>query len=90
MTFNPHTTEDREEMLAAVGVADIEDLFVAIPEAVRFPTLDLPPALTEMEAASRLQELASENLAPPGQDVSRRRVVLAFRAGNSGPDSCTR
>ena len=64
MTFNPHTTEDREEMLAAVGVADIEDLFVAIPEAVRFPTLDLPPALTEMEAAARLQELATENLAP--------------------------
>ena len=51
-------------MLAAVGVADIEDLFVAIPQAVRFPTLDLPPALTEMEAAARLQELASENLAP--------------------------
>jgi len=51
-------------MLAAVGVADIDDLFVAIPEAVRFPTLDLPPALTEMEAAARLQELASENLAP--------------------------
>ena len=44
MTFNPHTTEDREEMLAAVGVADIDDLFVAIPEAVRFPTLDLPQA----------------------------------------------
>ena len=64
MTFNPHTIEDREEMLAAVGVGGIEELFSAIPEAVRFPTLDLPPALTEMEAAARLQELANENLAP--------------------------
>src|SRR4051794_11510554 len=64
MTFNPHTTEDREEMLAAVGVGGIDELFVAIPESVRFPKLDLPPALTEMEAAARLQELASENLAP--------------------------
>src|SRR6478752_8304983 len=63
MTFNPHTTEDREEMLAAVGVADIEELFEAIPENVRFPELDLPPALTEMEAAQRMQALAGENLA---------------------------
>jgi glycine dehydrogenase subunit 1 len=64
MTFNPHTKEDREEMLAAIGVDSAEEFFAGIPEAVRFPNLDLPPALTEMEAAQRMQELAGKNLAP--------------------------
>jgi glycine dehydrogenase subunit 1 len=64
MTFNPHTAADRREMLRSVGVDSIEDLFTAIPDAVRFPTLDLPPVLTEMEAAARLSELAARNVVP--------------------------
>ncbi|MEA2582290.1 MAG: glycine dehydrogenase subunit 1 [Thermomicrobiales bacterium] len=64
MTFNPHTPADRREMLSAVGVDSIESLFTAIPKAGRFPTLDLPPVLTEMEAAARLSELAAKNVVP--------------------------
>ncbi|HKG27155.1 MAG TPA: aminomethyl-transferring glycine dehydrogenase subunit GcvPA [Thermomicrobiales bacterium] len=64
MTFNPHTAEDRREMMQTVGVDGIEDLFTAIPRSIRFPTLDLPPVLTEMEAAARLSELAARNLVP--------------------------
>jgi glycine dehydrogenase subunit 1 len=62
MTFNPHTAEDRAEMLAAVGVSSIDELFSVIPEAIRQPELHLPPALTEMEAAARLTELAGKNM----------------------------
>ncbi|HQX63131.1 MAG TPA: aminomethyl-transferring glycine dehydrogenase subunit GcvPA [Thermomicrobiales bacterium] len=62
MTFNPHTEEDRAAMLAAVGAAGVESLFDAIPDAVRFPTLDLPSTLSEQEAYSRLSELAAKNL----------------------------
>jgi glycine dehydrogenase subunit 1 len=61
MTFNPHTVEDREAMLAAVGLARLESLFGAIPEQVRFPDLDLPPRLSEQEAYRRLSELAARN-----------------------------
>ena len=32
-------------------------------------TLDLPRALTEMEAAQRLEELAGRNIVPPPQDI---------------------
>jgi glycine cleavage system pyridoxal-binding protein P len=42
MTFNPHTTQDRAEMLAAIGTDTVESLFTAIPSDVRFPTLELP------------------------------------------------
>jgi glycine dehydrogenase subunit 1 len=64
MTFNPHTQADREEMLAAIGVDSIEDLFEAIPASIRFPELKLPRMLTEMEAAARMQQLASRNIFP--------------------------
>ena len=64
MVFNPHTDTDRSAMLARIGADSVESLFEPVPARVRFPTLDLPPALTEMEAAERLGELADTNLAP--------------------------
>jgi len=48
-------------MLATIGVKSLEDLFKDIPAKHRFPNLDLPPALTEMEAAAELAELAESN-----------------------------
>jgi glycine dehydrogenase subunit 1 len=69
MTFNPHTTEDRAEMLKAVGAETVEELFTPVPEKFRFPTLDLPRSLTEMEAAQRLEQLAGHNVLPAPQDI---------------------
>jgi glycine dehydrogenase subunit 1 len=69
MTFNPHTNEDRREMLDAIGVETISDLFSPVPEQYRFPKLDLPPMLTEMEAAQRMEELANRNFVPPPCDI---------------------
>jgi glycine dehydrogenase subunit 1 len=48
-------------MLEAIGVKSMEELFQDVPKKHRFPELDLPPALTEMEAAAELQELAIGN-----------------------------
>lgn len=62
MSFVPHTPEDRKEMLDAIGVSSIEELFEAIPESVRFPDLDLPPTLSELEANRTLNELAARNV----------------------------
>ena len=62
MPYIPHTNEDREAMLAAVGVSSLEELFAAVPERVRFPELDLPLALSELGARWELESLAEENL----------------------------
>ncbi len=59
--FIPHTDADRAAMLRTVGIEKLEDLFVDVPEKYRFPTLDLPPALTEMEVTAELQEIADAN-----------------------------
>ena len=66
--FIPHTDADREAMLQTIGVKKLEDLFQAIPAGHRFPKLDLPPALTEMEAMGELQGLAmaKRDLTRPG------------------------
>ena len=61
MNYLPHTTEDRNDMLAACGVEDISDFFAIIPEKKRFPTLDLPEPLSEMEVLRELKELAESN-----------------------------
>ena len=57
------TEGDREEMLAAIGVASIEELFRDIPAGVRFDReLDLEPALSEPELVRHLEELAARNV----------------------------
>ena len=61
MTYIPISPSERDAMLSAVGVKSLEDLFRDIPARHRFPNLDLPPALTEMEAAAELGELSIGN-----------------------------
>jgi glycine dehydrogenase subunit 1 len=61
MTYIPHSPLERDEMLATIGVKSLEDLFKDVPAKHRFPLLDLPPALTEMEVAAELQGLADAN-----------------------------
>jgi glycine dehydrogenase subunit 1 len=59
--FIPHTDADRAAMLRAVGIEKLDDLFSDVPEKYRFPTLNLPPALTEMEVSAELQDIALAN-----------------------------
>jgi glycine dehydrogenase subunit 1 len=63
VSFTSLTAEDREAMLAAIGVETIDDLFRDIPPGVRFDrTLDVPQALTEAELTRHLEELAAKNV----------------------------
>ncbi len=56
------TEADRKEMLAAIGVSSVEDLFIDIPEGVRYRgLLGLEPALSEPELVAHLEKLASRN-----------------------------
>ena len=62
MPYIPHTDAERFEMLKTIGVEKIEDLFRDVPEAVRFPKLDLPAAISEMEVMWELQNIAGANV----------------------------
>jgi glycine dehydrogenase subunit 1 len=57
------TDADREAMLAAIGVASVEELFRDIPKSVRYAReLDIAPALTEVELQRHLEALAAKNV----------------------------
>ncbi len=61
MTYIPISPKERDAMLKTIGVDSLDALFDAVPAKHRFPKLNLPPALTEMEAAAHLADLASSN-----------------------------
>ena len=62
MAYIPHTEAERRAMLAAVGVKRMDDLYPDVPGSVRFPDLDLPEPLSELEAMQELQLLSEVNL----------------------------
>jgi glycine cleavage system P protein (glycine dehydrogenase) subunit 1 len=64
MGYSPHTQADRAAMLAAIGAADVDELFSDIPAAVRARSFAVPDALSEQEARSELERLAGRNRLP--------------------------
>jgi glycine dehydrogenase subunit 1 len=61
MSFAPHTDEERREMLEAIGVGVMEEMFRDVPSHARFPDFNLPPALSEIELATTFRRLADRN-----------------------------
>ena len=61
MTYIPISPKERDAMLETIGAKSLDDLFEAVPAKHRFPQLNLPPALTEMEAMNELSGLAQSN-----------------------------
>lgn len=61
MPYGPHTPDDRARMLAALGIASVDELFSDIPEALRASRLELPGPEPELELAARLERLAARN-----------------------------
>jgi len=64
--FTPHTDADVGEMLEAIGVDSLDDLFADVSPKFE-GELDLPPALSEHEALADVQEAAKENV--PGLPI---------------------
>ena len=59
--YIPSTTGEQAEMLAALGIDSIDQLFADIPVEFRNPTLDLPAPLSELEIQRELGGLATKN-----------------------------
>lgn len=59
--FLVHNEKTKFEMLDAIGLKTVEDLFSQIPDEARMTTLDLPKALSEMETQKVVKRLANKN-----------------------------
>ncbi len=75
--YIPNTSEERAQMLKAVGVASVDQLFADIPASHRNPSLDLPPPMSELEVRRELASLAAAN-----QDLARYACFLGAGAYN--------
>ena len=63
MRYLPLTQEDRAQMRAAIGVADVAALYADVPEALRLDApLDLPRGKSEMAVERLLGAMAKRNL----------------------------
>src|ERR1700730_144606 len=60
--FTQLTADDRAHMLRTIGIDRVDELFADVPADARFPVLDLPPALSELEASRHLAQLAGQNV----------------------------
>src|SRR5689334_10398393 len=49
-------------MLRTIGIERVEQLFADVPADARYPALELPPALTELEVSRHLADLAAQNV----------------------------
>jgi len=62
MPYLLNTPEDRDAMLATIGVGSVDDLFAPIPAELRLGRpLQVPPAMPEMELTRHMQALAEKN-----------------------------
>jgi glycine dehydrogenase subunit 1 len=65
MAFIPHTEADVAEMLAAIGVASIDQLFDEIPASLRVRSLDgIPAAMNEMQIGKLMSARAQTDGRP--------------------------
>ena len=61
MKYTPHTPEDVERALAALGVDSVDALFEDLPEAIRDPRIDIPGSSDETALLAHLRSLAARD-----------------------------
>lgn len=60
--YLPMTEKDREDMLATIGIQQVDELFADIPESIRYNgDLQVSPALDEQGLLRHLKALAARN-----------------------------
>jgi glycine dehydrogenase subunit 1 len=65
MDYTPHTSEDIAQMKAAIGIANLEELFADIPQKHRLnQLLDIPTPLSEQETVALMYGLSKKNQLP--------------------------
>ncbi len=61
MSFVPHTQNDINEMLLAIGVKSIDELFKDIPAALKPKSFNIPDGKSEFEVTEILRNLSAKN-----------------------------
>jgi len=61
MNYIPHTDKDKQEMLKAIGVKSVNELFKDIPASLRPKSFNIPQGKSEFEVMEQLKKLSEKN-----------------------------
>jgi len=61
MNYIPHTKQEENQMLSAIGVSSIDDLFSCIPHQLRPKSFNIPSGKSEFEVLEYLKNLSQKN-----------------------------
>ena len=95
MTYLPNAEAERAEMLKALELKTVDDLFRHLPEKLRLDRIELPEPLSEVELVQYLRELGRLNARIPashsflGAGASRRFSPAIVNQVISRPDFYT-
>jgi len=62
LSFAPHTKQDEKEMLEAIGVRSVEDLFQDIKPELKAKSFSIPEGKSELEVLDHLKRIGSKNV----------------------------
>ncbi len=60
-SYVPHIEKERIEMLEAIGVSDINQLFSDIPQKLQVDNINIPNGKSEIEVERQIKALANSN-----------------------------
>jgi len=60
-SYIPATGEERQKMLATIGLNSLDELYGVVPQEVRVKSLDLPEGMSELEVAGVMADKAAKN-----------------------------
>ncbi len=62
MNFIPNTDKQRTEMLKVIGVNNVKELFVDVPDSIHLKTpLEMPEAMSELDLKKHMIDLSNKN-----------------------------
>lgn len=61
MPYVPHTEEDVQRALAAIGAGSVDELFADVPASILDPAIQLPAPMDEVTLLAHVNELASRD-----------------------------
>jgi len=95
VTYLPNAAAERAEMLKALELQSLDDLFRHLPETLRLDRIELPEPLSEVELVQYMRELGRLNVRTPpshsflGAGASRRFSPAIVNQVISRPDFYT-
>lgn len=62
-SYVPSTAQERQEMLASIGLCSIDELFSHIPDSLKLKgELNLPSGKSELEVCRTMEHIAAQNI----------------------------